>query len=129
MIKVILPIFISFVSLSSCYHDYQNYKVRELRRMKKTVSFVDVLSKGGKIAELSISKNSEKIAVKLIERSEIVDIGMLLITEGKESQPGFFPFTVWNGSYKELLGDDISIVSEMPVRAVKNGFKKLVAYV
>jgi hypothetical protein len=127
--KVIMPILLSFASLGSCYHDYQNYKVRELRRMKKTVSFIDVLSKGGKIAELSISKDSEKIAVKLIERSEIVDIGILLITEGKQSKPGFFPFTVWNGSYKELLGDDISIVSEMPVRAVKNGFKKLVAYV
>jgi hypothetical protein len=127
--KIIIPIFLAFFSASSCYHDYQSYKSKELRRMKKTISFIDVLSKGGRLAELSVTRKSEKTELRIIEREEIKDIGELLITEGKQSQPGFFPFTIWNGSYREILGEGVSLISELPAKPTKEGFKKLVAYV
>jgi hypothetical protein len=97
--------------------------------MKKTISFIDVLSKGGRLAELSVTRKSEKTELRIIEREEIKDIGELLITEGKQSQPGFFPFTIWNGSYREILGEGVSLISELPAKPTKEGFKKLVAYV
>jgi hypothetical protein len=129
MIKVILPMFLTFVSVGSCYHDYQHYKIKELRRMKNKISFTEILSKGGKLAELSVTRKSEKTELRIIEREEIKDIGELLITEGKQSQPGFFPFTIWNGSYREILGEGVSLISELPAKTTKDGFKKLVAYV